>query len=141
MARSISAASSESIRPAVGLRELDLHHSHQGWRHKGGVGRDPRGDGDLAQLLQRGQAGGPHTDPRCQVIDGSEGRGGRRPAAASPFASRCLLGVKGGCRRQVDGTAGMPSAPEMPCARKQLRLVPRADFSVSKRFPGNQRVR
>jgi hypothetical protein len=26
------------------------------------------------------------------------------------------LGVKGGYRRQVDGTAGLPSAPEMPCA-------------------------
>jgi hypothetical protein len=24
--------------------------------------------------------------------------------------------VKGGCRRQADGTAGLPSAPEMPCA-------------------------
>ena len=32
--------------------------------------------------------------------------------------------VKGGCRRQVDGTAGLPSAPEMPCAPRQLRLVP-----------------
>src|SRR6266852_5086680 len=26
------------------------------------------------------------------------------------------LRVKGGCRRQADGTAGLPSAPEMPCA-------------------------
>ena len=34
--------------------------------------------------------------------------------------------VKGGCRRQVDGTAGPPSAPEMPFAPRQLRLVPRA---------------
>jgi hypothetical protein len=35
--------------------------------------------------------------------------------------------VTGGCRRQVDGTAGLPSAPEMPCAPRQLRLVPIAD--------------
>src|SRR6516162_9791579 len=33
--------------------------------------------------------------------------------------------VTGGCRRQVDGTAGMPSAPELPCVPKQLRFVPR----------------
>src|ERR1700730_8983921 len=31
---------------------------------------------------------------------------------------------QGGCRRQVDGTTGLPSAPEMPCAPTQLRLVP-----------------
>ena len=41
------------------------------------------------------------------------------------------LRVKGGCRRQVDGTAGLPSAPEMPCARRQLRLVPKAEVRVS----------
>ena len=34
------------------------------------------------------------------------------------------------CRRgQVDGTAGLPSAPEMPCAPQQLRLVPGGDTS------------
>jgi hypothetical protein len=43
--------------------------------------------------------------------------------------SGCLpLWVKGGCRRQVDGTAGLPSAPEMPCAPRQLRLVPEAEI-------------
>jgi hypothetical protein len=26
------------------------------------------------------------------------------------------LGVTGGCRRQADGAAGLPPAPEMPCA-------------------------
>jgi hypothetical protein len=31
---------------------------------------------------------------------------------------------KGGCRREVDGTAGLPSAPEITCAPQQLRLVP-----------------
>ena len=35
--------------------------------------------------------------------------------------------VKGGYRRQVDGTAGLPSTPEMPCASWQLRLVPSPD--------------
>ncbi len=38
------------------------------------------------------------------------------------------LWVKGGCRRQAVATAGLPSAPEMPCAPTQLRLVPRADL-------------
>jgi hypothetical protein len=38
------------------------------------------------------------------------------------------LWVKGGCRRQVDGTSGLPSAPEMPCAPRQLRLVPQTDL-------------
>src|SRR5271169_7218746 len=34
---------------------------------------------------------------------------------------------RGGCCRQADGTAGLPSDPEMPCAPRQLRLVPVAD--------------
>ena len=38
------------------------------------------------------------------------------------------LWVKGGCGLQVDGTAGLPSAPEMPCAARQLSLVPQADL-------------
>jgi hypothetical protein len=37
---------------------------------------------------------------------------------------QCPEGVKGGCGRQADGAAGLPSAPEMPCAPRQLRLVP-----------------
>jgi hypothetical protein len=37
---------------------------------------------------------------------------------------KSLVCVKGGCRRQVDDAAGLPSAPEMPCAPRQLRLVP-----------------
>jgi len=30
--------------------------------------------------------------------------------------------VKGGCRRQADGTAGLPPAPEMPCAPRAVTL-------------------
>jgi hypothetical protein len=40
------------------------------------------------------------------------------------FDGELPLRVKGGCRRQVDGAAGLRSAPEMPCAPRQLRLVP-----------------
>jgi hypothetical protein len=35
-----------------------------------------------------------------------------------------LSRVKGSCRRHADGTAGLPSAPEMPCGSQRLRLVP-----------------
>jgi hypothetical protein len=35
------------------------------------------------------------------------------------------LWVRGGCRRQANARAGLPSAPEMPCAPPQLRSVPR----------------
>ena len=35
--------------------------------------------------------------------------------------------MRGDFRRQVDGTADLPSAPEMPCAPRQLRLVPITD--------------
>jgi hypothetical protein len=38
------------------------------------------------------------------------------------------IGVRGGCRRQVDGTARLPSATEIPCAPRQLRLVPGTDI-------------
>ena len=31
------------------------------------------------------------------------------------FRAQLQPGVKGGCRRQADGTAGLPPAPEMPC--------------------------
>jgi hypothetical protein len=44
-------------------------------------------------------------------------RGQRTPPSSQ-------LRVKGGCRRQAGGTAGLPPAPEMPCAPRQLRLVP-----------------
>jgi hypothetical protein len=36
--------------------------------------------------------------------------------------------VKGGCRHQVDGTAGLPSAPEMPLCAQPLCLVPFTDI-------------
>src|SRR5439155_3035782 len=42
---------------------------------------------------------------------------------------QCPEGVTGGCRRQADGTAGLPSAPEMPSAPRQLRLVPRVEVT------------
>jgi len=48
-------------------------------------------------------------------------------------SSHFPLRVKGGCGRQVDGTAGLPSASEMPCAPSQLRLVPRTDKALSPR--------
>jgi hypothetical protein len=35
---------------------------------------------------------------------------------------------QGRLRHQVDGTAGLPSAPDMPCAPRQLRLVPQAEL-------------
>jgi hypothetical protein len=44
------------------------------------------------------------------------------------------LRVRGGCGRQADGAAGLPSAPEMPCAPRQLRLVPIADIWQSAGF-------
>ena len=47
------------------------------------------------------------------------------------------LRVTGGCRRQVDGTAGPPSAPELPSALRQLRLVPGA---AVRRSASEQRV-
>jgi hypothetical protein len=47
-----------------------------------------------------------------------------RPSAGATVG---LLSAKGGCRRRVDGTAGLPSAPEMPYAPRQLRLVPDSD--------------
>ena len=34
-----------------------------------------------------------------------------------------LLRLRGGCRRQVDGTAGLPSAPEMSCAPQAVTFV------------------
>src|ERR1700747_3327490 len=46
--------------------------------------------------------------------------------------------VKGGCHPEVDGTAGLPSAPEMPCAPRQLRLVPQAVISLHARGPDPQ---
>jgi hypothetical protein len=37
---------------------------------------------------------------------------------------RCPVGVKGGCGRQADGTAGLPPPPEIPRAFRHLRFVP-----------------
>src|SRR5216683_2353461 len=41
------------------------------------------------------------------------------------------IGSGAGCRRQVDDTAGLHSAPEMPCAPGQLRLVPTPDIALA----------
>ena len=45
---------------------------------------------------------------------------------------------QGRLRHQVDGTAGLPSAPDMPCAPRQLRLVPQAVISLHARGPDPQ---
>src|SRR5258705_5238453 len=37
--------------------------------------------------------------------------------------------TKGGCRRQADGTAGLPPAPEMPCAPRAVTLGARSGRS------------
>jgi hypothetical protein len=42
----------------------------------------------------------------------------------------------GGFRRQVDGTAGLPSAPEMLYKPRQLRLVPEAEQFTSDEVEG-----
>ena len=49
----------------------------------------------------------------------------RLPCERERFLRVRLLWVTGGCHREVDGTAGLPSAPEMPRAPRQLRLVPK----------------
>jgi integrase/recombinase XerD len=48
----------------------------------------------------------------------------RLAAIVAVNVAECLFWVNGGGCRQADGTAGLPSAPEMPCAPSQLRLVP-----------------
>ena len=45
-----------------------------------------------------------------------------------PVIGNSSLGPEGGYHPQVDVTAGLPSAPEVPCAPRELRLVPRADI-------------
>src|SRR6266404_5366451 len=47
-----------------------------------------------------------------------------RCAVFRQFPSFHTVWVIGGCPRQVDGTVGVPSAPEIPCPRRQLRLAP-----------------
>src|SRR5882762_5846906 len=51
-------------------------------------------------------------------------------AVANADARDRSLWVKGGCRRQVDGTAGLPSSPDMPSAPRQLGLVPIPDLML-----------
>jgi len=45
------------------------------------------------------------------------------------------LDSEGGCHSEVDVTAGSPSAPEMPSALAQLRLVPQTDIAWSSAVP------
>ena len=60
---------------------------------------------------------------------GEIGNGSSPPFRDVPVVCReGQLRVTGGCHRQVDGTAGLPSVPEMPCAPRQLRLVPLPDI-------------
>ena len=77
--------------------------------------------------------------PRGEIPSGdSTNREGPSIGAAPPVKLQqrtCSLtgplqpvSAKGGCPRQADGTAGLPSAPEMPCAPKWLRLVPTRDI-------------
>jgi hypothetical protein len=64
------------------------------------------------------------------VIATGPGAAGRREIGTPVFygmLASAVMGVKGGCRRQADGAAGLPSAPEMPCAPRLLRLVPLPD--------------
>ena len=56
-----------------------------------------------------------------------------------PFEDGAVqLWVKGGCRPQVDGTAGVSSTTELPYASRQLRLVPQAAISLHARGPDPQ---
>jgi hypothetical protein len=59
-------------------------------------------------------------------------------AVAITFGGHSPLWVTGGCRRQVGGTAGLPPAPEMPCAPRQLRLVPLPDILTDSRSDQHQ---
>jgi len=49
---------------------------------------------------------------------------------SEPFRSRTALG-QGRLSSSVDEAAGLPSAPEMPCAPRQLRLVPTPDIALA----------
>jgi len=69
----------------------------------------------------------------CAALDASSRRSVFVAATTVAFASlfaECELSVwvRGGCRHRFNGTAGLPSAPEMPCAPLQLRLVPQPDL-------------
>jgi len=44
------------------------------------------------------------------------------------------FGSRSGCRCQADGVAGLPSAPELPCLPRQLRLVPIPDLTLTAYF-------
>src|SRR5260370_37272624 len=58
------------------------------------------------------------------------------PKKASRTAHQSAWG-QGRLRPQVDGTAGLPSAPEMACAPRGLRLGPRTNIP---RVPGRRHV-
>ena len=61
--------------------------------------------------------------------------------SSSPVWTACLLCVTGGCRRKVDGTAGLPSAPEIAVCPRAVtlgasrRLVPVTSLGSSAADP------
>jgi hypothetical protein len=63
----------------------------------------------------------------------SGGMSAERAQAVSP------VWVTGGCRRQTDATAGLPSAPKMPCVPGQLRLVPIPDLKPQFNYSAQRR--
>jgi hypothetical protein len=80
------------------------------------------------------------------MADCAAARAPRQPCAfgaplhpPEPFEDGAVqLWVKGGCRPQVDGTAGVSSTTELPYASRQLRLVPQAAISLHARGPDPQ---
>jgi hypothetical protein len=64
-----------------------------------------------------------HALLRRSALASGQIRLGSIPVAAQPTATAPHLdSTKGGCRRQVDGTAGLPSAPEIAACAKAVTL-------------------
>ena len=80
------------------------------------------------------------------MADCAAARAPRQPCAfgaplhpPEPFEDGAVqLWVKGGCRPQVDGTAGVSSTTELPYTSRQLRVVPQAAISLHARGPDPQ---
>jgi hypothetical protein len=89
-----------------------------------------QGQGGFRELVQNTIGRGRHL--LCQSDQSAVFRRviGKAPWSPTQLSRRDhrLQTSTGGCRRQVDGTAGLPSAPEITCAPRQLRLVPVADL-------------
>jgi tetratricopeptide (TPR) repeat protein len=89
----------------------------------------PAHDGELHGLRIEIQCAGSRNGRRRRA---AQGRAARKMTASRRLAGtrhrsglKCLFWVKVGCCRPVDGTAGLPSVPEMPCVSRRLRLVPK----------------